>query len=357
MFTYFGYKGCFPRLRQKSNSARDSRRLSLQEKRKRNISEPIPIVKSSAVVERLLGFNDNNNVFVHADAGSFTESPCHRGFNRMYISETSSTVTEYQNGDSESADDAVFATPRDDKPRRYSTCSFYPPKPPRMKQKRTFMCQKRGCGKTDFLLGRVQVAFKSCSFCFTHYCSAKCQNEDSVEHMQVCFYGSIDAKLTRLSKTLQETDVTHYLSKRAWDGFASKGRGCLFIIFSSVERLDEFLNCRVDGIKFQPTYSGKTEVLKCCVSNNYRRKLLGKISSYNPATHLIVNTAVVVGRRIPNNPVPRNKDVTVRKILVIELNKMFRLSEPEILTVKECIPLDTKYRASVLNDWKRRKSV
>ena len=308
-------------------------------KRKRIISEPIPIANSSPVVDKLLSFNGNNNFSLLSDVGSFSESPCHRGFNRLYISETSSTITEYQNNDDSALDDSVFVTPRKEDARRNSVCAVVPPKPPRMRQKRTFICQNRGCGKAEILLGRIQVAFKSCSFCFTHYCSARCQNENFKEHMKVCFYGKIDANLTELARILGESEMNANLSRMAYDGYIQRGKGCLFMIFSSKEELQELVNRKTLTSKQQPLYSSVADVERGCVKNKYRQKLLRTISAYEPAMQFVVNIAIVVGRRVPNNPVPRTRDVTVRKIELVNLHADIRLKPKGLLMVKECLPL------------------
>eukprot|EP00112_Aurelia_sp_Birch-Aquarium-sp1_P008969 Seg2003.1 transcript_id=Seg2003.1/GoldUCD/mRNA.D3Y31 product="Apical junction component 1-like" protein_id=Seg2003.1/GoldUCD/D3Y31 len=352
MFSYLSYKGCFPRLRLRSN--KESRRLSVKDKRKRIISEPVPIVESSPTVEKLLGFNDNNNVFLLTEGSSINESPCHRGFNRLFLSETASAITEYHSTDTNSEDDQVFVeTP----PRRASICSPYPPKPPRMKQRRTFICQNRGCPNTDLLFGRTQVLFKSCSFCFTHYCSAKCQNENLTEHMNICFYGNVDSKLTKLVRILHDNEVGFYFSKLANEGYLTKGKGCLFMTFSSLRGLDEFLEFQIAGVRLQPSYSAIADVKKCCVSNKYRQKLLGAISNYDPTTQFIVNIAVVVGHQIPNNPVPRNREVTVRKIAIVELNKELQPSYSQIFTLKECKPFQKTLGLEFDGRLKRRKSI
>lgn len=359
MLPYFGDNSCFPRLRLKSHSksSNERRKPSVREKRKRIISEPIPIETSSAVVDKLLGFKDNNNMFSMADAGSFSESPCHRGFNRLFISETSSIVTEYQNGDDVSADDSVFVTPRDEpQPRRNSICAFIPPKPPRMRQKRAFICQNRGCKKTEILLGRIQVAFKSCNFCFTHYCSAKCQNESSAEHLKVCFYGKIDWSLARLSTMLSKGDLNLYLSRLACDKYMTRGRGCLFIVLSSKEQLDEIVEKSPMFMQIQPLYSSVHDVERCCVSNRYRKKLLKTVASYDTATKFVVNVAIVVGRRVPNNPVPRMRDVTVRKIITIDLHEDVRPSQKELLSIEACLPPDISRNQGVFEE-PRRKSI
>ena len=352
MFSYISYKGCFPRLRLRSN--KESRRLSVKDKRKRNISEPLPIVESSPTVEKLLGFNDNNNVFLLTDGSSINESPCHRGFNRLFLSETASATTEYHSTDTTSEDEQVFVeTP----PRRASICSPYPPKPPRMKQRRTFICQNRGCPNTDLLFGRTQVLFKSCNFCFTHYCSAKCQNENRAEHMNICFYGNVDSKLTKLVRILNNNRAGFYFSKLANEGYLTKGKGCLFMTFSSLKALDEILQFQIAGVQLQPLYSAISDVKKCCVSNKYRQKLLEVISSYDPTTQFIVNIAVVVGHRIPNNPVPRNREVTVRKIAIVELNNELQPTYSQILSLKECKPFMKKLDFEFDGRLKRRKSV
>ena len=356
MFQYFGDSSCFPRIRLKSESkpAKEGRKLSLKEKRKRIISEPMPIVKSTSVVDKLLAFNGNNNVFALSDASSFSESPCHRGFNRLYISETSSTVTEYQSD--VAADDSVFVSPREEVTRRNSVCAFIPPKPPRMRQKRTFICQNRGCGQTEILLGRIQVAFKSCNFCFTHYCSAKCQNENSTEHLKVCFYGKIDSNLTKLSKMLGNGDVNFYFSNLAYHGYTTKGKGCLFIVLSSKDELDELVTDENTIMRYQPLYSSLPDIQRGCVTNKYCRKLVKTISLYEPATQFVVNIAIVVGRRVPTNPVPRTRDVTVRKIVVVDLNENIRPRQEELLVVKACTPLNDKITGENFSR-SRRKSI
>ena len=340
MFSYFGESSCFPRIRLKSESktSKERRPSVTRGKRKRIISEPMPIVKSSSVVDKLLSFNGNNNVPLLSDVGSFSESPCHRGFNPLYISETSSTVTEYQNIDEGSVDEAVFVTPVEEEARRNSVCAVIPPKPPRMRQKRTFICQNRGCGNAEILLGRIQVAFKSCNFCFTHYCSAKCQNENLREHMKICFYGKIDSNLTKLSTILRKGDINAHLSKMAYDGYMERGRGCLFMVFSSKEELNKLVDSETMVKKLQPLYSTVADVKRGCVKNKYQQKLLKKTSSYEPSMQFIVNIAIVVGRRVPNNPVPRTRDVTVRKIVLLDLHEDIGPKQQRLLLVKECLP-------------------
>ena len=326
-------------MKSENKTSKERRASILRGKRKRIISEPIPIVKNSTIVDNLIGFNQNNNISLLSDTGSFSESPCHRGFNRLYISETSSTITEYQNADEGSADDAVFVTTGEEQARRNSVCAIIPPKPPRMRQKRTFICQNRACGKAEILLGRIQVTFKSCSFCFTHYCSAKCQNEHLTEHMKVCYYGKIDSSLTKLASMLCMGDINFHLSRMAFTGYMDRGKGCLFLVFSSKSEMDDFIQSDTMVTRYQPLYSSVADVERGCVKNKYRQKLLRTISTYDPAMQFVVNIAIVVGRRIPNNPVPRTRDVTVRKIELINLHEDIRPKPRGLLMMKECKPL------------------
>lgn len=361
MLCYFGYKGWRPRIRslRKNSENEQKRRLDLREKRKRNISEPMPIVTSSTTVQRLLGFQDNNNMFVLTDGSSISESPCHRGFNPLY-SDTSSATTDYATSDNEACDDSVFVDSATERLRRNSIGTpkaprQLPPKPPRMRQKRTFVCQNSACGKSEVLLGKIQVLFKSCNFCFTHYCSAKCQNASWCQHRKVCYYGGVDSSLIEAQLVLSERDVNFYLSKQAYDSYVSKGRGCLFMVFSSPLALNEFIEHKIAGVRFRPSYSTAKDVLKCCVSNRYRRKLLEIISTYEPASQIVVNIAVVVGHKVPNNPVPRSREVTVRKITTLDLHQDFAAQGSQLNAIKEC--QSYKHRTNSNGNKDRRKSI
>lgn len=353
MFCYIGYRGWRPRLRSQSTGkeSKTSKRLDLREKRKRNISEPIPIVKSTAAVERMLRFHDNNNMFLLTDGSSISESPCHRGYNRQFCSETSSTTTGYANSED---DDSVFV---DQLIESSKIEPAFPQKPPRMKQKREFVCQNQNCNKREVLLGKVQVLFKSCNFCFTHYCSARCQNISWKEHKNVCFYGNIDSNLSQIETILEQPEVSIYFSKLAFDGYKFKGRGCLFITFSSPKALVEFVEHTIAGIRFRPTYSATMDVLKRCVSNRYRRQLVDTIGYYEPATQYVINVAVVVGHRVPNNPVPRTREVTVRKILTAHLHPDFTAREKQLSTLKECQTFSPTRKLKLQAKNSRRKSV
>ncbi len=365
MFCYFGIKSWRPRSRKHSDKGdKAQRRLDLREKRKRNISEPIPIVKSSAAVERLLRFRDNNNVFLLTDGSSISESPCHHGCSRLFSSETSSLTTGYANSDNENLDDSVFVDSITVRLRSGSVGAQIPPKPPRlppkpprMRQTREFVCQNPNCCKSEVLLGRTQVLFKSCNFCFTHYCSAKCQNESWKEHKKVCFYGNIDSNLQKVENTLKEDDVNYYFSKLAHDGYASKGRGCLFIVFSSPLQLEEFLKHKIAGVRLKPSYSALKDVFRRGVSNRYRKKLIETIASYEPATEYVINMAVVVGQKAPNNPVPRNREVTVRKIITAQYHEDFAAGEAELGLLRECQNFRTKQKLYLNKNVDRRKSI
>eukprot|EP00794_Sanderia_malayensis_P015948 gene15948-17551_t len=360
MFCYFGIKSWRPKSRKHSDKS--SRRLELRERRKRNISEPIPITKSSAAVERLLRFRDNNNVFLLADGGSsISNSPCHHGFSRLYSSETSSVTTGcFPNVDVDEIDDSVFVDSITERLGSIAQANEFhlPPKPPRMKQSREFICQNSTCRKSEVLLGKFQVLFKSCSFCFTHYCSAKCQNECRREHRKVCFYGNIDHNLQQIQRILKESNASYYFSKLAYDGYIFKGRGCLFMIFSSPSAMDEFIEHKIAGMKFKPSYSASTDVIKRCVSNKYRKTLLETIYTYEPATQFVVNIAVVVGHRAPNNPVPRRREVTVRKIIIVDIHPDFAAREKAMCMLKECREFQTINSHIIINRENiRRKSI
>ena len=75
-----------------------------------------------------------------------------------------------------------------------------PAKPPRKTTRREFICKH--CGFMEQLRGQVELLFKSCVYCFTHYCSAECQNKDLKSHYKYCFYGKIYYYIEKLKKIL-----------------------------------------------------------------------------------------------------------------------------------------------------------
>ena len=374
MFSFFGYRGCspWPRRRRKSQYSEEGEKARLvwmREKRKRNISEPIPIVKSTAAVEQLLRFHGNNNIFILADGtSSVSASPCHRGFNRLFSFETWSTGTEV----STQSESETPTTPRiadigktldlDQMPPVFSetpVAEAFPPKPPRIKERRTFVCQNKDCSKQEIILGKFQVMFRSCNFCFTHYCSAYCQNKSWNDHKKVCYYGKIDSSLKKAHRILQTGNVNFYFSQIAQEGFTSKGKGCLFVVFSSTRCLDNFLEQKLTALRFRPSYSSASDVLKKGVTNDYRHKLVETVQSYDPATEMVINLAVVVGRKIPTNPVPRRREVTVRKIAVVKLHEDLSVNTRQYANFKECLSYDVLVKSNTLRKQRegRRKTL
>ena len=70
-----------------------------------------------------------------------------------------------------------------------------PPKPPRLMEKKLFICENPECRKEEELLGIVELNFKSCSSCFTHYCSPECKRAHWHVHKQSCAYGRVNGHM------------------------------------------------------------------------------------------------------------------------------------------------------------------
>lgn len=199
-----------------------------------------------------------------------------------------------------------------------------PPKPPRMMEKKIFVCENPSCRKEEELLGIVELTFKSCSSCFTHYCSPECKAQHWPEHRMVCRYGTIDChmkSILRLSK--HDVHIHLYLSEIAREGFMSKGRGAVMLILLSPKDAELFIKTGLDYFKRrrnEPTYSSLKEIQLEGAYTKYQKVLLKTVSEYSTVHEFVVNIAIVVGRDIQTMPVPRNKAPAIIEHIIVPLH-------------------------------------
>lgn len=199
-----------------------------------------------------------------------------------------------------------------------------PPKPPRMMEKRIFICENPLCRKEEELLGIVELTFKSCSACFTHYCSPECKKIHWPEHRTVCRYGTIDCHMKSILRICKHTAPIHlYLSETARNGFMAKGRGAVMLIFLSPKDAELFIKTGLEYFKHRrnaPSYSSLSEIQLAGAYTKYQKLLLKVVSEYSTVHEFVVNIAIVVGRDLHTTPVPRNKSAAVIEHLVVPLH-------------------------------------
>lgn len=193
-----------------------------------------------------------------------------------------------------------------------------PPKPPRSMEKKIFICENPECQRKEELLGMIAVNFKACPACFTHYCSTKCRVDHWPSHKIICHYGRMKSYMNVVAELcLSEVLVQTQLSSLAFTGFYSKGRGCVMLVFASVEDARLFID---DKISQKPTYSSLDDIEKSGVRSNHQRNLVRLIKHYNPENEFILNVAIVAERHfISTQVVPRNKDPSLIEQFVIPL--------------------------------------
>lgn len=199
-----------------------------------------------------------------------------------------------------------------------------PPKPPRMMEKKIFVCENPCCRKEEELLGIVELTFKSCSACFTHYCSPECKTQHWPEHRTVCRYGTIDCHMKSILRLCKHTVPIHlYLSEIARKGFMSKGRGAVMIILLSPKDAELFIKTGLDYFKRrrnEPTYSSIKEIQSAGAYTKYQKILLKAVREYSTVHEFVVNIAIVVGKTLETTPVPRNKAPAVIEHVIIPLH-------------------------------------
>ncbi|XP_057290413.1 uncharacterized protein LOC130613103 [Hydractinia symbiolongicarpus] len=192
-----------------------------------------------------------------------------------------------------------------------------PEKPPRRSERKQFTCQNKDCSKTEVLLGRIQMEFKSCKYCFTHYCSVKCNLHSYHGHLNICYYGKINYYLNKTESILREDEkYNHHYYQYSWNGYKTSDRGCLFLVFLSPQNLFDF----IDHEKHvKPSYSSSVKILKTTTNSEYQRNILKVVSGYDPLKEFLINVAVVVDKVIPLEPLPRLRDKCLKRLLVIPI--------------------------------------
>ena len=190
-----------------------------------------------------------------------------------------------------------------------------PPKPPRLMERKLFTCENPTCQKQEELLGIVALDFKSCPSCFTHYCCSECRNVHWNEHRVVCHYGQVDSHMKSIINMCNENrDLLYHLTEIAREGFITKGRGAVMLIFLSPKAAELFIKSGVEYFRNPrntPTFSSYQELKDAGVNSKHQKMLLALVNSYCPTQEMILNIAVVVGKNLPKTPIPRNKEPAV----------------------------------------------
>lgn len=201
-----------------------------------------------------------------------------------------------------------------------------PPKPPRLMEKKLFVCENPECRKEEELLGIVELNFKSCSSCFTHYCSPECRQSHWYEHKQSCYYGRINSHMKSIIHLCRrDEELSRYLTDIARNGYMSKGRGAVMLIFLSPSAAEIFVETHgmeyFDHPRKEPTYSSNAEIKSAGVMSKYQKKLLELVNDYFPARELVVTIAIVVGKTLPTTPVPRCKEPAVIENIKLKVHE------------------------------------
>lgn len=190
-----------------------------------------------------------------------------------------------------------------------------PPKPPRLMERKLFTCENPSCQKQEELLGIVALDFKSCPSCFTHYCCIECRRTHWKEHRLVCHYGQVNSHMKSIVHMSNENCLLlQYLSEIARQGFVTKGRGTVMMIFLSPKAAELFVESGVDYFRNprnRPTFSSVQELKDSGVSSRHQKLLLFLVNNYSPAQEMVLNIAVVIGKNLPKTPIPRNKEPAV----------------------------------------------
>lgn len=93
------------------------------------------------------------------------------------------------------------------------------------------------------LKGQFELLCKSCVYCFTHYCSAECQNKDLKSHCECCFLGKIYYYIEKLNNVFvnnKNMNQEYYIF--SWKNVRVKGRCCSLLTVASPDDLARFIN-------------------------------------------------------------------------------------------------------------------
>ena len=302
-------------------------RKKLREKRQRHLSEPFPNP------EVLSGFRESllsrNSIDINTDEGGRNNNAnwLSPPFNRNDSVSSSSNSYEDTVSDRTSLNsiDSMSCSSSCDIPITLAT----PPKPPRQNIRKHFVCQNPDCGKVDYLLGKLQILFLSCPYCFTHYCSVKCQLENRNDHLKVCYLGQIEECLDKIEKRLeQERQLNIHFADIAWSNYSDKGRGCMFIVFRSPLALKDFVDTELDAIgqgkgkvKFRPSFCTHMELMKKTCKSTHQSQIIEAVGKYNPCSEMLLNCAVMLNKKVPSVPAPRIVDTCIRRLLLLPLKE------------------------------------
>ena len=221
-----------------------------------------------------------------------------------------------------------------------------PPKPPRLMERKLFTCENPSCQKEEELLGIVALDFKSCPSCFTHYCCVECRREHWTEHRIVCHYGQVDSHMKSIINMCNEKRfLLHYLSEIAREGFVTKGRGAVMIVFLSPKATELFVETGVDYFRNPrntPTFSSTQELQNVGVSSKHQKLLVSLVKNYSPAQEMVINIAVVIGKDLPKTPIPRNKEPAVITQIKVPFrgrkpSRTFSPQNSQEFDVKDCV--------------------
>lgn len=97
-------------------------------------------------------------------------------------------------------------------------------------------------------------SWRTCTNCFTTYCSSKCREQSQTVHNMVCSFGRVRLVCGRILHSLSPTQQTS-LTALAKAGATRLGRGGILITFASVQDAEYFLARSTEQLRNPPSAS------------------------------------------------------------------------------------------------------
>lgn len=191
----------------------------------------------------------------------------------------------------------------------------------------TIRCRRPNC-KRSLPAEEARVKFRTCSNCYTFYCSRQCRKAHYERHKSQCPRTRISNLCTQvLMRVREDPSSRRHLSICATRGLLSRGRGVVKLVFLNAEDALDYLRDGWEALKGQTFYVPRTELMPQEMGTEVFAQVRILCDKYNTDRKFILLAAISVTTEVQSESPEGTVTVSMEREVVVRGVKM-RLAPP-----------------------------
>ncbi|GAB6019628.1 hypothetical protein CHUAL_001190 [Chamberlinius hualienensis] len=184
-------------------------------------------------------------------------------------------------------------------------------------------CQRVDCKHTTELHD-ARINYKTCSNCYTYYCSHHCRKDDKERHRRLCLHErSRNVCKQALNFARENEEAIGLLSKLAKDGAAKLGNGYVRITLPSTKAGLKFIRRGFERLEIPATYLSVANINVEELGEEVCSMLQNLCENYDSSYKFILLVTMFINKEVVLEGVPHWERNVIAKCAKIRLSKKY----------------------------------